>query len=72
MTEYEINKKSMSELIKTGEPIYIEAHVVKQWGFGEYQNEPNDGVYLKIGDYENIVILENVKILVPKKEISDD
>lgn len=67
MTEYETNKKSMRELIKTGESIYIEAHVIKQWGFGEYENEPNDGVDLKIGDYETSAILSKVKILVPKK-----
>lgn len=67
MTEYEKNKKSMRELIKSGEPIYIEARVIHQWGFGEYLNEPNDGVDLKIGDYETSAILSKVKILVPKK-----
>lgn len=67
MTEYEPNKKSMRELIKTGELIYVEARVIKQWGFGEYENEPNDGVDLKIGDYETSAILSKVKILVPKK-----
>ena len=67
MTEYETNKKSMRELIKTGELIYVEARVIRQWGFGEYENEPNDGVDLKIGDYETEAILSKVKILVPKK-----
>lgn len=47
------NKESLHEVMSAGKKVYIEATLLKQWGFGEYASEPNNGFTIQIGDNPN-------------------
>lgn len=60
------NTQSLNAVMKAGEKIYVEATLLKQWGFGEYASEPDNGFTIQIGDNKNDpvdVILDHTKIL---------
>ena len=62
---YEIIE-NLHEIMDADEKIYVEATLLKQWGFGEYASEPNDGFTLQIGTNPNNhvdVILDDTTVL---------
>lgn len=60
------NKESLHEVMSAGKKVYVEATLLKQWGFGEYASEPNNGFTIQIGDNKNDpvdVILDDTTVL---------
>lgn len=60
------NQQSLHDVMDAHEKVYVEATLLKQWGFGEYASEPNNGFTIQIGDNKNDpvdVILDNTTVL---------
>lgn len=60
------NKEGLHEVMSAGKKVYFEATLLKQWGFGEYASEPNDGFTVQIGTNPNNrvdVVLDGTTVL---------
>lgn len=60
------NKENLHEIMDADEKIYVEATLLKQWGFGEYASEPDDGFTIQIGTNPNNnfdVVLDDIPVL---------
>jgi len=52
----------IKQAAKSGKPVFIEVQLLKQWGFGEYLNEPDNGYTVKIGEREQDIIFEGAEV----------
>lgn len=57
-----IGYEELRKALKSGKPVYLEAKLLEQFCFGEYENEPDYGFTAMMGKFKNDIVFDGAEI----------